>query len=156
MRENNNNTMILGGNVLVNTRIEQINTKITKEKFVVTSFWHPLASDNSQFAQNAQQLWGESINGRTALTYDATLALIKAIEPQNNPTRKGTLAELKTPGFSFIGATGEGKFNTPINGDRLNFKPTLLHLVPCQNGDRFYNFVPIQYTDAQTAGLSCQ
>ncbi|MGL6344514.1 MAG: bifunctional serine/threonine-protein kinase/ABC transporter substrate-binding protein, partial [Waterburya sp.] len=104
IKKNNNNSLILGGNVLVNPKIEQINTEIAKEKFIVTSFWHPLASYNSQFIQNTQKLWGESISGRGALTYDATLALIKAIESQNNPTRKGTLAELKAPGFSFIGA----------------------------------------------------
>lgn len=54
---------------------------------------------------------------------------------------------LKDPSFSFIGATGEVKFNTPTNGDRVNFSPTLVHLVPCQNGDRSHKFVPIDFPE---------
>jgi serine/threonine protein kinase len=151
----NGSSIIVGGNTLANQSIEKIDSRQSLLKLVATSPWHPLVSYNQKFSENTQQLWGESINGRTALGYDATLALIKAIKLQNYPTRKGTLKQLKSPEFMFMGATGKVKFNTPTNGDRVNFFPTLVHLIHCQKQNRFYTFVPIEYPNAEAAGLDC-
>ena len=143
IRNDNGKSIILGANPLANPKIAKIETK-QPLKIFVASMWHPLSNPNRQFNQDAQQLWQKSINGGTAVAYDAMAALVEAIDLQNNPTRKGTLTELATPGFSVRGATGEIKFNTPENGDRLGFMPTTIHLVPCKKGDRSYCFLPLK------------
>ena len=143
IRNDNGKSIILGGNPLANPKIAKIETQ-QPLKIFVASMWHPLINSNRQFTQDAQQLWQKNINGGTAVAYDAMAALVEAINLQNNPTRKGTLTELATPGFSVQGATGEVKFNTPENGDRLEFMPTMLHLAPCKNGDKSYCFIPLK------------
>jgi ABC-type branched-subunit amino acid transport system substrate-binding protein len=121
----NGNIMILGANPLAYSKIKQIKTD-RRLQLISAAFWHPLVDPEGEFTQDSQQLWKGKINGSTAIAYDATLALIEAIKLQNNPTRKDVLNQLSTPGFSFDGATGQDiKFNTPKNGDRLNFYPTL-------------------------------
>ena len=139
----NGKSIILGGNPLANPKIEKLETQ-QPLKIFVASMWHPLSNSNSQFTKDAQQLWKTNISGGTAVAYDAMTALVEAINLQNHPTKKGTLTKLATPGFSVEGATGEIKFNTPNNGDRLEFWPTMLHLVPCNNRDRSYCFVPLE------------
>lgn len=152
----NGNTVILAGNPLVNSKTEEI---ITDQpiQLIATTFWDPLVDPEGAFTKTSQQLWGTGVNGNMAMAYDATLAFIEAIKLQpNNPTRKSVLKQLSTLGFIFDGATGQDiKLNTPTNGDRLDFAPTLVKLLPCKNGDRFYEFVPIKYLDAKAAGLSC-
>ena len=142
IKNDNGKSIILGGNPLANPKIEKIETREPLKVFVA-SMWHPLSNYNHQFTQDARQLWGQTINSGTAVAYDATIALVKAISLQDRPTRQGTLTELATPGFSVDGATGEIKFNTPENGDRLEFMPTTIHLVPCNKSDRSYCFVPL-------------
>ena len=90
--------------------------------------------------------------GGRALAYDATLALIEAIKLQSRPTRKGTIAKLRSPGFSVIGATGKIEFNTPKNGDRLDFAPTLVRLFVCEDRNVF---VPTAIDDDKAANLAC-
>jgi hypothetical protein len=80
--------------------------------------------------------------------------LIEAIKLQNNPTRKDVLQQLQTPGFIFDGATGQDiKFNTPKNGDRLDFYPTLVRLVNCDNSS---SFVPLSIDNSGASTLACQ
>lgn len=143
IQNDNGKSIIVGANPLANSNVKKIESK-QPLKVIAASMWHPLSSRNQQFINNAQQLWKNKINGGTALAYDAMVALVEAINLQNHPTRKGTLAQLATPGFAVQGATGEIKFNTPENGDRLGFMPTMIHLVPCNSSDRPYCFIPLK------------
>ena len=87
------------------------------------------------------------------MTYDAAIALIKAIELQKEPTRKGTIVQLANPEFSVSeGATGNIKFNTPKNGDRQDFYPTLIRLAKCEDKNRF---IPLSLDPLQARELSC-
>lgn len=149
----NGNTVILGGNPLANSKIEQIKTD-RPIQLIASTYWHPLVDPEGEFTQDSQKLWGTEINGKTATAYDATLALIEAIKLQNNPTRKNVLNQLSTPGFSFDGATGQDiEFNRPENGDRLNFTPTLVRLVNCGNSNFF---VPLSIDNLEASNLACQ
>lgn len=88
------------------------------------------------------------------MAYDATLALIEAIKRQPNPTRKGTIKQLRDPDFSVDkGATGEITFNIPQNGDRQNFCPTLVQLVKSKDSNAF---VHVSIEDAHASNLVCQ
>lgn len=158
IKADNGKSQILGAetliNLLENPQINSIKQIKPFSNLVVSSAWHSLTSPNLEFPEDAQQLWQENVSGVTALTYDATLAFINAIKQQENPTRQGTLTELSAPGFSFFGATGDVRFNTPNNGDRINLKPNLVHLVSCQREDNHVlSFVPLD--DAKAAELNC-
>lgn len=149
----NGNTMILGANPLAYSKVKQIKTDRPLQ-IISAAFWHPLVDPQGEFTQDNQKLWETEINGSTATAYDATLALIEAIKLQNNPTRKDVLQQLQTPGFIFDGATGEDiKFNTPKNGDRLDFYPTLVRLVNCGNSS---SFVPLSIDNSRASTLTCQ
>jgi branched-chain amino acid transport system substrate-binding protein len=136
--------------------LKQIDNLQPFQKFVIAVPWDSLTSPNQDFLKDVKNLWGTaSVNAITALSYDATLALTKALEKENNPTRINILDQLKAPNFSVDGgATGTIEFN-PENGDRKNPSVEFVHIVECRRGDFDFAFVPIKYPTAKDAGLSC-
>ena len=119
--------------------------------------WHYLNNPNQVFRRNLRSLWEtDSVHSITALSYDATLALTKALEKENNPTRINIRDQLKAPNFSVDGgATGTIEFN-PENGDRKNPSVQFARIVECQTDDLDFAFVPIKYSTAKDAGLDCE
>jgi branched-chain amino acid transport system substrate-binding protein len=136
--------------------LKQIDNLQPFQKFVIAVPWDSLTSPNQDFLKDVKNLWGTaSVNAITALSYDATLALTKALEKENNPTRINILDQLKAPNFSVDGgATGTIEFN-PENGDRKNPSVEFVHIVECRRGDFDFAFVPIKYPTAKDAGLYC-
>lgn len=154
LKQDNGQRLMLGGNVLINSKVRQIETE-QPLNLILSTFWHPTAAKESKFQQQSKRLWGTNVNGGTAMSYDATLALIEAIKRQPNPNRKGTIKQLTSKDFSVSnGATGEIFFNTPQNGDRLDFHPTLVKLHRCQNGSNRY--VALSADDRQGLDMACQ
>lgn len=102
--------------------------------------WHIDSNPNSDFPQKSWQLWGGYVNWRTALAYDATRALIAAIE--RNSTRVGVQQALSSPDFSATGASGTIRFLA--SGDR-NAPVQLVEIIrrsPSRSGTG-YDFVPV-------------
>ena len=154
LKLDNGERLILGANVLINSKVNQIETT-RPLNLIVTTFWHSTADLASTFNQQTQQLWGNRVNGGTAMAYDATLAMLEAIKRQDKPTRPGTIQQLSDGNFSVVKtATGEINFNTPKNGDRLNFYPTLVRLHKCQDGNN--HFVTLSLDDTEASDLVCQ
>jgi branched-chain amino acid transport system substrate-binding protein len=159
IKENNGKNWIIGSwNLYSRNTLKQINNLQPFQKFVVVIPipWHYLNNPNQVFRRNLRSLWGtDSVHSITALSYDATLALTKALEKENNPTRINILEQLKAPNFSVDGgATGTIEFN-PENGDRKNPSVEFAHIVECQTDDSDFAFVPINYPTAKDAGLPC-
>jgi eukaryotic-like serine/threonine-protein kinase len=155
LQQDNGKHLMLGGNplALVNSKVQQIQAT-NPLNLIVSTFWHPTENLESKFNQQTEQLWGSRVNGGTAMAYDATLVLIEAINRQPEPSRQGTIEQLKDVNFSVAKAvTGEIVFNTPKNGDRLNFYPTLVRLVKCQDS---YQFAHLSLNDAEASNLACQ
>jgi ABC-type branched-subunit amino acid transport system substrate-binding protein/serine/threonine protein kinase len=125
------------------------------KKFISSVGWHPLSSINQEFPQQARSLWGGEVNTRTASAYDATRALIKALEMQQQPSREGMQKTLSSPNFSADGATGTIQFDSPKNGDRKNPTSDLVHIVKCPKEQFGLTFVPVKYPTAAAAGLKC-
>jgi eukaryotic-like serine/threonine-protein kinase len=101
--------------------------------------WHPLNHINSSFVQQAQTLWKidpTDITWRTATSYDAILALSKALG--EIPTRIGIQKTLAMPKFSVTGATGVIQFQ---GGDRRNGKITIVTVRHNCNSSSFV-FIP--------------
>ncbi|MEG5031792.1 ABC transporter substrate-binding protein [Microcoleus sp. AT3-D2] len=99
--------------------------------------WHPETNPGSTFPKNANQRWGGVVNWRTAMSFDATQAVIAGLKQSN--TREGLQQALKSPSFSAPGASEEVRFLP--TGDRAG-KPILVQVK--QGGSTGYNFVPLR------------
>ena len=87
------------------------------ENMVAAIYWHRNDSNPSKFESDALTLWKAKINGRTAMSYDATMAIVEALRRMgNNPTRQGLKNELSSLNFYTEGAPGKVEFDQ--NGDR--------------------------------------
>ncbi|RPH86947.1 MAG: caspase, partial [Chroococcales cyanobacterium metabat2.561] len=86
---NNSQNWVIGSWGLRSPRtLEQIDNLQPFQKFVIAVPWDSLTSPNKNFLKDAKILWTTtSVNAITALSYDATLALTKALEKANTPTR---------------------------------------------------------------------
>lgn len=162
---NNSQNWVIGSWGLRSSRtLEQINNLQPFQKFVIAVPWDSLTSPNKNFLKDAKILWTTtSVNAITALSYDATLALTKALEKANTPTRINILEHLKSREFLVTkGATGTIQFDE--NGDRKKLNENddpqnpsveFVHIVECRTLSSDFAFVPIKYPTAKDAGLSC-
>lgn len=162
---NNSQNWVIGSWGLRSSRtLEQIDNLQPFQKFVIAVPWDSLNSPNQDFLKDAKILWTTtSVNAITALSYDATLALTKALEKANTPTRINIHEQLKSPDFLVTkGATGTIQFDE--NGDRKKLNENgdpqdpsveFVHIVECRTLSSDFAFVPIKYPTAKDAGLSC-
>ncbi|MDB9427839.1 caspase family protein [Microcystis aeruginosa CS-555/01A07] len=161
---NNSQNWVIGSWGLRSSRtLKQIENLQPFQKFVIAVPWDSLTSPNQDFLKDAKILWTTSVNAITALSYDATLALTKALEKANTPTRINIREQLKSPDFLVTkGATGTIQFDE--NGDRKkldgkgdpqNPPVEFVHIVECRTLSSDFAFVPIKYPTAKDAGLSC-
>ena len=100
--------------------------------------WHILADPQSNFPQTSKQLWNAEVSWRTALAYDAAIALIVGLG--RNPTRTGIQQALSASDFSAKGASGSIRFLP--SGDR-NRAVQLVTVKPGNRTSYGYEFVPI-------------
>ncbi|MDJ0691941.1 MAG: tetratricopeptide repeat protein [Xenococcaceae cyanobacterium MO_188.B32] len=128
---------ILGGDAVIQAKTREIGGK-NAVGMVLASPWALKNDSQSNFLRRARSLWGEEVGWRTALAYDATQALIAAIE--NNPTRVGVRQALTAPSFSANGASDT--INFLPSGDRLT-SVKLVRLVSSPKDKYGYNFVPL-------------
>ncbi|QSJ17092.1 amino acid ABC transporter substrate-binding protein [Nostoc sp. UHCC 0702] len=105
---------------------------------VLSVTWHPNAIPGNDFPQNAVNLWGGSVNWRTATAYDATMAIAKGLQQSKN--RDELQQVLHSPSFSVYGATGKIEFLP--SGDR-NGKAILVKVQPSNKSSTGYDFVPL-------------
>lgn len=131
---------LLGGDVVYTNKIIQKDAAWLEwlNEMVVAIPWHIDAKakstleSESDFATNSQNLWGAKVSWRTALAYDATKALITAIE--KDPTGREIRKTLISNNFKFVGASGDVQFCQ--NGDRKpNNAPASGNVQSEQNGD---------------------
>lgn len=137
VQANNKRLPILGGDSAYSPKTLQVGQD-GAVGMVLAVPWHILADPQAEFPKAANQLWGNEVNWRTALAYDATKALIAGIE--RNPSREGVQQALSASDFSTVGAAGDIKFLP--SGDRNR----AVQLVTIKAGKRTsfgYEFVPV-------------
>lgn len=137
VQANNKRLPMLGGDSAYNPKTLQVGQD-GAVGIVLAVPWHILADPQAEFPKAANQLWGNEVNWRTALAYDATKALIAGIE--RNPSREGVQQALSASDFSTVGAAGDIKFLP--SGDRNR----AVQLVTIKAGKRTsfgYEFVPV-------------
>jgi branched-chain amino acid transport system substrate-binding protein len=78
--------------------------------------WQPSqTAERNSFAERARRLWGGQVSWRTAMSYDATIAIATGIQ-QSDGTRQGLQQALVRSNFRAMGASGTIKFLS--TGDR--------------------------------------
>jgi branched-chain amino acid transport system substrate-binding protein len=105
----------------------------------VAAPWDILSHEQSEFVQDSRQLWGADVNWRTAMAYDAAVALAEGIESE--PTREGVAAALAASDFQVKGATSLVRF-LPRTGDR-NQPFQLVEVVPGDRSGTGYDFASV-------------
>ena len=98
--------------------------------------WHPQAYPNNPFPEAARQQWGGTVNWRTATSFDATQAIIAAL--QQDKTRNGIQQILRSPSFSAVGSGEEVRFLS--TGDRAS-NPILVRVKA--DGENGHTFAPL-------------
>ncbi|MFQ3615304.1 MAG: ABC transporter substrate-binding protein [Cyanobacteriota bacterium] len=128
---------ILGGDSLYNPRVLQVGGE-SAVGMVVAVPWILLADPNAPFVRSSRQYWGGDVNWRTAMSYDAAIALLNAISIAG--TDRAAIAEaLRSNQDPIEGATGVVRFLP--SGDR-NQAMQLVEIVPSQS--QFgYSFKPL-------------
>ena len=111
---------------------------------VLSAAWYPTEEANT-FIQDAKQLWGGGVNWRTAMAYDATQTVSKAMASANG--REEVQQALANPAFSAPGATAPVNFLP--SGDR-NLRGTLVKIQPGKRSGTGYDFVALD-ADKQTS-----
>ena len=135
---NKGNLPVLGGDVVYSPKtLDQ--AQDTAVKMVVAVAWDIEANETgSDFPKRSQKLWGtSSVNWRTITAYDATQALVRAIDDQSKPTREGVREKLSSD-FSAPGALKAVKFLD--SGDYAGD----IQLVEVQKINSRYDFVPLE------------
>ncbi|UKO99213.1 ABC transporter substrate-binding protein [Nostoc sp. UHCC 0870] len=137
---NDRRRILLGGDSFYSKRIlEEGNAQ--SEGMVVAAPWHIDGDPLSSFPRRSRELWRGDVSWRTALSYDATVALIAALK--RNPTRSGVQEALSNRNFSANGASGVIRFFP--SGDR-NTSVQLVKIVPAspsRSGTGF-DFEPVK------------
>ncbi|AFZ00807.1 ABC transporter substrate-binding protein [Calothrix sp. PCC 6303] len=127
---------ILAGDDMYSLKTLEI-SKQQAEGMVVAIPWHIDGNAKSEFPQVSRQLWGADVNWRTALAYDATRALIAALELE--PSRTGIQKSLSSTEFSTTGASGTIRFLP--SGDR-NASVQLVRVAPGTRSGTGFDFIP--------------
>lgn len=128
---------LLGGDDVYTSKTLEVGEEAAVD-MVVAVPWDIDGEPKTDFPRLSRQLWGGDVNWRTALAYDATQALIVAIE--RNPTRTGVQNALSASDYSTTGASGTIRFLP--SGDR-NGTIHLVKVVPSSRFNSGYDFVPV-------------
>lgn len=129
---------LLGGDSLYNPQVLEVGGRNAVD-MVVAVPWVLDDNTEAEFVQTSRELWGGDVNWRTAMAYDATIALAEAL--RTNPTRAGVVEALNTPGFQVDGATGTVQFLP--SGDR-NRAMQLVQVEPGDTTSFGYQFTAIE------------
>ncbi|MBW4611406.1 MAG: ABC transporter substrate-binding protein [Hassallia sp. WJT32-NPBG1] len=105
------NITILGADTPYFESVSQAN--IPPDKLRIAIRWHRSNNANSKFEQESVKLWGTGdVNWRTAMSYDATMAMVEALRrTKGNYTRQQLYEALNQRDFSADGVTAKVQFN---------------------------------------------
>jgi len=150
IKQKRGNQMILGGDAFYGTKLLEVAQEEENVKDMMIAVpWH-ISNSQSNFAETSRQLWWADVSWRTALSYDATQALIAALK--QNPTRQGVAATLRSESFSVDGATGKVQF-LPSGDRKYPLSNPLSQLVTIKPGSRSgygYDFVIHPFTGKES------
>jgi branched-chain amino acid transport system substrate-binding protein len=107
--------------------------------------WYPLETPGNLFIADSKRLWGAVGNWRTAMAFDATVAIAEGLKAGSS--RDKLQRALASPNFSFKGATGVVEFLP--SGDR-SLRAALVQVRPGKTSGTGYDFTPLMPPTAST------
>ncbi len=116
---------LLGADALYNPKIFEAGDAV--QGLVLAVPWFAEEPNSKKFAGEAEKRWKGRVSWRTAASYDATQAFIKALPVDEKPTRTKILETLQERNFSQNESSGN-----PIrfsNGERQGQEPVLVKVV---------------------------
>ncbi|MBV6624912.1 MAG: ABC transporter substrate-binding protein [Rivularia sp. (in: Bacteria)] len=112
---NSSNLTLFGGDSLYSKVVKNKGKKV--KNLMIPISWLQNQANLSSFEGDAQKLWNVRVNWRTAMSYDAAMAIVEGLKRiDGNLTREKLQKELSKPEFSASGAAGIIQFDE--NGDR--------------------------------------
>ena len=141
VRDNDDRLTLLGNHSL-NTYKTLKEGQNNANGMVLTVPWSP--QSNGLFAKSARELWGGGVNWRTAMAYDASQTLFKAISL--GAERQEVKQALSSPNFLAQGASSKISFLP--SGDR-NMQGTLVEIEPGNRSGTGFDFKPIELEKAK-------
>jgi len=122
---------LLGADSLSNQEI--FNAGGAVEGLVLAVPWFPdkVKPNSINFADKAKERWGEEVSWRTATSYDATQAFIKALSLSEKPSRDAVLKNLKSINLAANETSGYPLHF--VNGEREGQDPVLVKVVRDSN-----------------------
>ena len=122
---------LLGADSLSNQEILKAGKAV--EGLVLAVPWFPdkVKPNSINFADKAKERWGEEVSWRTATSYDATQAFIKALSLSEKPSRHDVLQKLKSINLAANETSGDPLHF--VNGEREGQKPVLVKVVRDSN-----------------------
>jgi branched-chain amino acid transport system substrate-binding protein len=143
---NDNRLPLLGGDDIYDIKILQEGGSRAKG-IVIAMAWHIDANPNSEFVRASKNLWGANVDWKTAMTYDASQALIAALKRNPNPTRNLVQEALSSPNFQASGVSHSIRL-VNYSGDR-NAPVQLVQVEKVPEGkkshsDTGFDFVPVK------------
>lgn len=139
-RTNDERLPLLGSHTLNTYSTLKIGQDAT-EGMTLAVAWNSLVEPQNEFNRHTQQLWGGSVNWRTAMAYDAAKTIFEGLEV--NDSREGLQQVLSNPNFIAEGATSTVSFLP--SGDR-NLQGTLIEVQPGERSGTGYDFIPLSST----------
>ncbi len=131
---------LLGETTMYNSKVSRQGE--LAENMVTSMHWHRNDDNPSKFERNALALWNAKVNGRTAMGYDATTAIIEGLKSiDGNPTRQKLQQVLSSPNFFAEGAAGKVEFNQ--DGDRR---------ITAKNNDQIGVLVQVKCNNSTSQG----
>lgn len=116
---------LLGADALYNPKIFEAGDAV--EGLVLAVPWFAEEPNSKKFAGEAEKRWKGRVSWRTAASYDATQAFIKALPVDQKPTRQTVLENLQSP--KFLQNETSGKPLRFKDGERQGQEPVLVNVV---------------------------
>ncbi|MEG4289558.1 AAA-like domain-containing protein [Microcoleus sp. C2C3] len=121
---------LLGADALYNPQILEGGKAV--EGLVLAVPWFRDQKNSKTFAAEAKKRWEGNVSWRTATSYDATQALIKALPVAQKPSRDAVLTNLKSINLAANETSGNPlRF---VNGERKGQEPVLVKVFKGSNG----------------------
>ncbi len=139
VQANDKRLPLLAGDDVYSIKTLEVGQK-PAEGMVVAIPWHIDSQTNPKFTRDSRQLWNADVNWRTALAYDATKALIAALE--RNPNRTGVQRALAATDFSTMGASGTIRF-LPSGDRNAQVQLVTIEKKEPSRSRTGYDFVPV-------------
>jgi len=136
---NDKSLPLLAGDDVYNIKTLELGRQ-PAEGMIIGIPWHIDSQTNPEFTRNSRQLWNADVSWRTALAYDATKALIVAL--QRNPSRTGVQKALAAGDFSTMGASGTIRF-LPSGDRNAQVQLVTIEKKELSRSKVGYDFVPV-------------